>query len=98
MIDIDYFKKINDTYGHSIGDIVLKELALIIKKNCIVFDVAARIGGEEFCVLLFDCPKDQTFEIASRINKAVQIYKFLIEEDKFNKKISVYFLLKIDII
>jgi diguanylate cyclase len=83
MIDVDYFKKVNDTYGHSIGDIVLKELALIIKKNCRALDVAGRIGGEEFCVLLFDCPKVQTFEIASRINKAVQAHKFPIGEEKF---------------
>ncbi|MCB2292719.1 diguanylate cyclase [Clostridium algoriphilum] len=83
MIDIDHFKKVNDTYGHSIGDIVLKELAYILKKNCRRIDVVGRIGGEEFCVLLFDCPKDQTFSIALRINKAVEKYGFNIGEDKF---------------
>ena len=83
MIDIDNFKKINDTYGHSIGDIVLKELALILKKNCRVFDILGRIGGEEFCVLLYSCHKDQTYEIALRINKIVATHKFPIEENKF---------------
>lgn len=90
MIDIDYFKKVNDTYGHSAGDMVLKELALILKKNCRVFDVVARIGGEEFCVLLFDCHKYQAFEIALRINKLVQAHKFPIGENKFIKiKVSI---------
>jgi len=83
MVDIDHFKKVNDTYGHAIGDIVLKELADILKKNCRVFDVVGRIGGEEFCVLLFDCSKEQAFEIGWGINKAVQNHEFPIGEDKF---------------
>lgn len=83
MVDIDHFKKVNDTYGHAVGDIVLKELAHILKKNCRIVDVVGRIGGEEFCVLLFDCPKDQTFEIAWGINKAVQKHEFHIGNDKF---------------
>ena len=83
MIDIDHFKKVNDTYGHAIGDIVLKELAQILRKNCREIDVVGRIGGEEFCALLFDCPEDQTFEIALRINNTVQKHEFNIGEDKF---------------
>jgi diguanylate cyclase len=83
MIDIDHFKKVNDTYGHGIGDLVLKELAYILKKSCRIVDVVGRIGGEEFCVLLFDCPKDQVFEIAWGINRAVQNHEFFIGEDKF---------------
>ena len=83
MIDIDNFKKVNDTYGHAIGDIVLKELAQILKNNCRVFDVVGRIGGEEFCALLLNCPKDQTSEIALRINNAVEKHEFNISENKF---------------
>lgn len=83
MIDIDHFKKVNDTYGHPIGDIVLKELAHILKTNCRVFDYVGRIGGEEFCALLFDCSKDQTFEMALRINNAVANQKFNIAKDQF---------------
>jgi diguanylate cyclase len=76
MIDIDHFKKINDTYGHSAGDLVLQQLSSVLVKNCRSFDVVARIGGEEFCVLLFDCPKDRAFEIGVRINKAVEKNSF----------------------
>jgi diguanylate cyclase len=90
MIDIDHFKKVNDTYGHSIGDLVLKDLAAILVKNCRAFDIVSRIGGEEFCILLFDCPKDRAFEIGIKINQAVQNHKFNIGEGKFiNITVSV---------
>jgi diguanylate cyclase len=90
MIDIDHFKKINDTYGHSIGDLVLRDLADILIKNCRAFDIVARIGGEEFCILLFDCPKDRAFEIGIKINQAVQNHKFNIGEGKLiNITVSV---------
>jgi len=83
MIDIDHFKKVNDTYGHAIGDMVLKELSYVLKKNCRTFDVVGRVGGEEFCILLADCPKDQTFEIALRINNAVENHKYTIGKNEF---------------
>lgn len=81
MIDIDHFKKVNDTYGHAAGDMVLKELAQILKQSIRSVDIAARVGGEEFCVLLFQCPKDQTLEMATRINKAVEAHEFPIGND-----------------
>ena len=83
MIDIDHFKKVNDNYGHATGDIVLKELAHVLRKNCRGVDIVGRVGGEEFCVLLLDCPKDQTFEIALRINNAVREHKYNIGENKY---------------
>jgi len=83
MIDIDHFKKVNDTYGHDTGDLVLKELSQVLKKNCRVFDAVGRVGGEEFCILLSNCPKDKIFEIALRINNAVKNHKYAIGENKF---------------
>lgn len=82
MIDIDFFKKINDTYGHAIGDLVLKELSFILQKSVRSVDVVARVGGEEFCVLLFQCPKAQTMEIAMAINKSVQEHDFPIGDNQ----------------
>ncbi len=52
MIDIDYFKKINDTYGHSIGDIVLRYMGEVLRKNLRTVDIASRYGGEEFLLIL----------------------------------------------
>ena len=56
MMDIDFFKKFNDTYGHQCGDAVLKQVARIIQASVRTMDLAARYGGEEFCVLL---PEDR---------------------------------------
>jgi diguanylate cyclase len=90
MIDIDHFKKVNDTYGHTVGDIVLKELSYILKKTCRSFDIIGRIGGEEFCILLPDCPKDHSFEVAMRIINVVRGHKFTIGENKYiNITVSV---------
>lgn len=79
MIDIDFFKKVNDTYGHANGDIVLFEVGKIIIENCRKFDIISRNGGEEFTALLLDCPKNRAIEIAERIRSNIEVYPFIIE-------------------
>ena len=54
MLDIDHFKKVNDTYGHAAGDCVLKNVAGVIQREVREYDIASRYGGEEFCILLPD--------------------------------------------
>jgi len=71
MIDIDYFKKVNDTYGHLTGDIVLKELAHRMKNAIRLYDTIGRYGGEEFLVILPKCGKEETFIVANRMNQCV---------------------------
>lgn len=71
-IDIDYFKKINDTHGHKEGDIVLKEVSRIIKNTCMDSDIVSRVGGEEFTVVLQDCDPDTALSIAELIRKNVE--------------------------
>lgn len=71
MIDIDFFKKFNDTYGHQTGDAVLKQVARVIQANVRTMDLAARYGGEEFCVLLPDTDRDHAAIIAERIRTGV---------------------------
>lgn len=67
IIDIDYFKQYNDTYGHEAGDIRLREFAEILRTNFRPGDLIARIGGEEFAVLLPNCTADNTQKIVDRI-------------------------------
>lgn len=83
MVDIDYFKNVNDTYGHVVGDIVLRELAIILKNTCRVFDITARVGGEEFCILLINCSEERAIEIGKRICDEVKRYKFNIGDNRY---------------
>ncbi len=68
VIDIDYFKKVNDTYGHNTGDSVLQSVALQLKRSLRIMDTAARIGGEEFAVILPECTPEDAIQAASRIH------------------------------
>jgi Amt family ammonium transporter len=76
MIDIDKFKNINDTYGHSIGDSVLKELAFIVKKLVRDRDVFARWGGEEFLLLVHSKDLLIVEKIAEKIRKEIEEFSF----------------------
>jgi diguanylate cyclase (GGDEF)-like protein len=72
MIDIDHFKKVNDTYGHHAGDIVLKEVARRLSMSIRPYDVIGRYGGEEFVVMLPDTSVEQSFVVAARIRENVR--------------------------
>lgn len=67
MIDIDKFKNINDTYGHDVGDIAIKELVRLITESIKGADIVARFGGEEFCVLLKNINKSSAVELFVRL-------------------------------
>ena len=71
-IDIDHFKMVNDTYGHGVGDKVLVWLAGIIKLNCREIDCAARLGGEEFTVILPETDSEGAKKFADRLRQAVE--------------------------
>ena len=71
MVDIDHFKKVNDTYGHAIGDAVLQEVAKRIAKSVRSYDLVGRYGGEEFLVLLSDCSGEIVLKGAERIRREV---------------------------
>jgi diguanylate cyclase (GGDEF)-like protein len=77
MIDIDHFKKINDTYGHQVGDIVLKKVGQILSENQRVYDIFARIGGEEFVGSLSNVEQKGAVEFAERLRKKIESYNFL---------------------
>ena len=71
MMDIDHFKKFNDTWGHLAGDEVLNSLALTLKRTVRTEDVASRFGGEEFSVLAIECDLTRLMDMAERIRCAI---------------------------
>lgn len=72
MVDLDFFKKVNDTYGHAIGDIVLQDIAKLLQNNFRGSDIAIRYGGEEFLVLLPHCSKEEGMERAHVLRKTIE--------------------------
>ena len=77
-IDIDYFKKINDSYGHKEGDMVLKEVGVILKSSTRPADIVSRNGGEEFTVILVGCSNELSYETSERIRKSVEDHIFIL--------------------
>jgi diguanylate cyclase len=89
MCDIDHFKRINDTYGHAAGDVVIKQVAQAVRKNLRETDVAGRYGGEEFAVLLVDTPADQALYFAERLRKTVEGLSMEFNQQLLKATISV---------
>jgi len=87
IIDVDKFKRINDTYGHLMGDFVLKKLAKIIRGSVRNVDTVARYGGEEFAVILVNANKENAVISAERIKSNVQ--DFLFEKDNIRLNITI---------
>ena len=85
MIDIDFFKKINDTYGHIKADEFLERLGKILKNQIRKSDIAARFGGEEFFVLLPETSLEKAKKFASRLKKAINSDRIL---KKYNLTVS----------
>lgn len=89
MIDIDYFKKYNDTHGHPQGDYLLKRIADLLRDNLKDTDIVARYGGEEFSILLPETTKEQTAIIAERLRSFVEWVRFPKEETQPEGKITI---------
>jgi diguanylate cyclase (GGDEF)-like protein len=86
IFDVDLFKSVNDTYGHQAGDKILLELAKIIQGSTRDCDLAARIGGEEYALLLPDTKCQDAVRIARRIHEVIADHQFVLAE---NQEISV---------
>lgn len=85
IIDIDFFKKFNDTYGHQAGDAVLKQVAQTLKKNSRTTDFVCRYGGEEMSIILPNTSAEEALFNAKRINKAVAERDFQINMEETSK-------------
>lgn len=75
-LDIDHFKKVNDTFGHAAGDVVLKEIASLLKRSVREVDVVARIGGEEIAIILEGTEGDRAIEKAQKLREGIQTLIF----------------------
>lgn len=89
MIDIDYFKSINEVYGHDFGDLVLKQLAIQLKRMVRRYDIVVRSGGEEFIILSPGVDKTKAVALAQRILDAVSLYSFGDKKRNVKLKLSM---------
>lgn len=89
MCDLDFFKKVNDEYGHDVGDQVLKSLAVILQASVRASDIIIRYGGEEFLILLTDCEIEKAIEVAEKIRLAVEEHQFRVENLTVRKTLSI---------
>ena len=89
MIDLDHFKSINDQHGHSVGDQVLIEVTERCKDNIRVHDILARLGGEEFCILLPYTESKQAKKVAERLREKIEIKPIIVDGLRVKVTISV---------
>jgi diguanylate cyclase (GGDEF)-like protein len=87
ILDLDKFKRINDTYGHLYGDYVLKTTAKLLKESVRTIDIVARYGGEEFAVILINAQKDTTMPTMKRTVNSIASYEF--EEDGITERMTI---------
>ena len=89
MLDIDHFKHINDTYGHQAGDTVLVTLAKKIQNMTRESDIFARIGGEEFAILLYNTSTEEAKAVAQKICQSIATHDFIEKEQSIDVTISI---------
>jgi diguanylate cyclase (GGDEF)-like protein len=89
MFDIDFFKKVNDTYGHQAGDYVLTRLAAVVGETIRGEDVFARYGGEEFSVILRECTEEKGWLMGERIRKLVEATEFSFASKRIPVTLSI---------
>jgi diguanylate cyclase (GGDEF)-like protein len=89
MVDVDFFKEVNDAYGHPCGDLVLRELARIFKKTVRATDVVARYGGDELAVVLLETQKETALKISEKLRREVEKFPFKWEGEPFQVTVSI---------
>jgi diguanylate cyclase (GGDEF)-like protein/PAS domain S-box-containing protein len=88
-LDLDHFKVVNDTCGHTAGDNMLREIAALIKDTVRDSDTAGRIGGDEFALLLVGCPLEKARQIADNVVRSVNDFRFVWKDKIFNVGVSI---------
>ncbi|MFN2298423.1 MAG: GGDEF domain-containing protein, partial [Anaerolineales bacterium] len=88
IFDIDYFKRVNDTYGHPVGDRILQMVARRIKDELRAVDILARYGGEEFAVILPGTPASSLAGVGERLRQVIAMRPFVVEETTISITVS----------
>ncbi len=89
MMDIDYFKKVNDTYGHQIGDEVIKEFSKVLSQIFRDTDIVGCMGGEEFAAIMINAELDLGFQKAELFRKAIEARKMIFGEHTVRITVSI---------
>ena len=89
LIDIDKFKSINDAFGHSAGDMVIKEVGYILNNVINKNTLLSRLGGEEFCILIYDRNKDEVMNLLENIRNAFEKNETIYKKDKLKYTVSI---------
>ena len=89
LLDLDYFKMVNDTYGHDAGDTVLRALAKVLRESVRASDLVIRFGGEEFLIVLNDTDAEGAMKVAEQVRESVQALKIQIAGGVLQKTISI---------
>jgi len=89
MLDIDYFKKINDTHGHDVGDLVLKHIAEILNDSFRKTDLIARYGGEEFCIVLQRTNETLALQLMNKLRNKIAAHTFVVDEELLHVTVSI---------
>nr|CRH05259.1 Putative response regulator receiver modulated diguanylate cyclase [Candidatus Magnetococcus massalia] len=89
MLDIDHFKKVNDTYGHDAGDEVLKAISQLLKEHVRETDVVARMGGEEFCMLMVNLDRKAVSDVLERLRASIEKTQVEVGEQTLQVTVSI---------
>lgn len=89
VVDIDFFKKINDTYGHDAGDEILQQVASVLSESTRSSDLAARVGGEEFCIIFPEISLSTSQRLADTLRQSIEMKSFRTQEGSVNVTVSI---------
>lgn len=88
-VDLDQFKIVNDSCGHTVGDVLLQKLAIVFRDAVRARDTVARLGGDEFAIILERCPGDRALQIAEQVCERVRDFRFIHGEQRFRVGASI---------
>jgi diguanylate cyclase (GGDEF)-like protein len=86
MLDLDNFKQVNDTYGHQQGDVVLRDVATVLRESSRAIDLPARYGGEELAVVLPGTDLEGAYDLAERVREGIEALEFPLEDESGERR------------